>query len=195
MIDADIAEELGPELTPSRLELAELRIAGMTQRQLANHFEVSQKEISRRLREPAVSAFMAGAAKLQRMGLHLDSNGVLERVLVLADANLADFLDESGELVKDLSSLPPELMAAVQSYEETTSPTGAVTRKLKLHSRLEALRLLGRHEAIGAWRDRVEVDASSGFAERMQAARARSSSKPELPSTSTTTGPDTPSDQ
>ena len=116
---------------------------------------------SMNLRHPAVIAYLQHrmAARAQRCEISQDR--VLEEARRLALVSMRDLVewDECGEVrVRPSSEISPEAAAAIQEIHSvrTESPSGEVTHrlKLKLHSKPDALKLLGQH--LGMFSERHE---------------------------------------
>lgn len=82
----------------------------------------------------------------------IKQDGVLQELAVVAFANIFDYMQMvDGEWVGvSPDNIPKELMGAVADIKETKS--GFV---YKLHDKMKALELIGRH--LGMWNDKVEV--------------------------------------
>ena len=106
----------------------------------------------------------AQAERAQRT--QIDADWVLRRLAAMADADLSDLHNEDGTL-KPVSEWPDVwrkgLIAGVETEEIKLGgePIGQV-RKVKIADRLKALELIGRHVAVGAWREKVEHSGPGG---------------------------------
>ncbi len=94
----------------------------------------------------------------QRTGITTDR--VLEEIARIAFSNLADYVDWShGAIsIKSSSGLNSAQTAAVSEIVETNTATGG-TIKIKLHSKMTALELLGKH--LKLFTDRQETTKGS----------------------------------
>jgi phage terminase small subunit len=90
----------------------------------------------------------------------------------IAFANVGDFLDENGE-VNIMSVMRPDAAAVAEVVTTQHEVDGRVTtrKRIKLHDKMRALELLGRHQAM--FTDRLEVEGLDTLAEEMKAARVR----------------------
>lgn len=104
------------------------------------------------------------AARSQRT--QIDADWVLRRLAAMADADMKDLHGPNGAL------LPVEqwpevwrrgLVAGIEA-DETRIDGGltVTTRKVKLADRIRTLELIGRHVAVGAWREKVEHTGPGG---------------------------------
>ena len=104
------------------------------------------------------------AARTQRT--QIDADHVLRRLAEQDAADLADIIDDDGT-VKPISQWPAVwrrgLVAGIEvvTVGNAEKGLGEIT-KLKLADRMKNLELLGRHTAVGAWRDKVEVMGEGG---------------------------------
>jgi phage terminase small subunit len=95
------------------------------------------------------------AAQVERIQFTADD--VLREVQLLATSNIADFLDATGGVVQNLSELPRDVLAAIESIKETRSANGEVVRSIKLYNKVQALRVAGTHVDVGAFLEKLEV--------------------------------------
>lgn len=83
---------------------------------------------------------------------------VVQELASIAFANKQDFYDENGRL-KGIRDLPRQVASALQSVEVSMGTDAAhnpmVTQKIRLHDKIKALELLGKH--LKLFTDRVEV--------------------------------------
>lgn len=82
--------------------------------------------------------------------LEVNAERVVRELAKVAFADAADFEECTGQTPKSLKELPPEQSAVVQEIGWTRQG-----RKIKLHSKTEALRDLGRH--LGLFTDNLKV--------------------------------------
>lgn len=108
----------------------------------------------------------------------------LDELSYLAHASLLDFFTEDGKLL-DPKDMPIEVAASLKKLEfeqlfgageegEGRQVVGRVA-KLELHDKVAALRLIGQH--YGVFKERVELTASSEFADLLREARERASAE------------------
>ena len=87
--------------------------------------------------------------------IDFDSDRVLLELKHIATSTMADFIDDQGRLITDLSKVRPEAAAAVECCEESIRADGSVVRKIKLYNRVPALEKVGRHVKVWAFEDRA----------------------------------------
>ena len=68
---------------------------------------------------------------------------------------MADFIDDTGRLITDLSKVRPEAAAAVEACEEPVRADGSIVRRIKLYNKVTALEKAGKHKMIRAFEDRA----------------------------------------
>ena len=128
----------------------------------------AEVEASKLLRIPEVAAAIAEAQKARAERTQVDADWVLRSLFASATADLADLYDASGAL-KPVHDWPlvwrTGLVAGVDTVQERDgsdedgNPQFVTVRKLKLSDRTRLLELLGRHTGVGAFKDKVEIDA------------------------------------
>lgn len=93
-------------------------------------------------------------AARERAGLTLD--WLVERLMRIADVNIADFGVWQGAWFRlhDSTTVPRELAYAISEVRE-----GKHGIAVKFHSKTQALEMLGRH--LGAFKDRVQHDVKT----------------------------------
>lgn len=114
----------------------------------------AEQAASRMLRDPAVKAYIEqGEVKLtEKVGLTAEL--VLEELLTIACADIADAYDADGTLLP-IKQMPLAVRKALASIE--TSDKGV---KVRRWDKVEALKLLGQH--LGAWKDRLQLEGEGG---------------------------------
>lgn len=91
--------------------------------------------------------------------LRVDADWVLERLKIIADANLLDYVkrNEKGVVEVDLSNITREQAEAISSIRIDNYPGGRQRIRFTLVDKLATLRDIGRHVAVGAFEHRVKV--------------------------------------
>lgn len=113
------------------------------------------QQASRLLANPDVKAAVAERTEQAIARAGVRQARVLEELAAIAFADVAELFDEDGNLCK-LKDVPARARAAIQAIdcEELLAGRGegrkpfAVVRKLRTHSKVEALKLLGQHLKI-----------------------------------------------
>lgn len=105
-----------------------------------------------------------GRAKLAAT-VHFNAEAVLRELAVLATTEVAsELIDDEGWLNGNLKDLSPEVRACISSLE--CNDQGGV--KIKFYDRIKALQLAGKHKAVRAYTEEVEVaDALSARLDRV----------------------------
>lgn len=113
--------------------------------------------------------------KAYAKALEARGSNITDRVIrgfrQIADADLRETVDAKGKPIP-LHKLPDSVTGALAGHEVTVDDAGRVTTKFKTNSRERALESLGRH--VGMFKDKLEVSGDLGFADRLSAARRRS---------------------
>ena len=118
------------------------------------------------LKKPEIASAIAAAQAERAKRTQIDADWVLKRLAAMADADLSDLHNSDGTL-KPASEWPEVwrkgLIAGMETDETTVGGEKVVTtRKVKIADRLKALELIGRHVAVGAWREKVEHSGPGG---------------------------------
>ena len=100
----------------------------------------------------------------------IDKGWILRRAKLLAEFSISKFIrQEGGEAVYDFSNATPDDWWCVEEYvtEETLSdlkasggeplPAGKVKKRIKTPSKIQALKLLGDHVDVAAFKDHSET--------------------------------------
>lgn len=121
-----------------------------------------------------VDRLLQGLAKK----LDITAERVLNELAKLAFVDIADIYNEDGGL-KQLSEMPEDARRAIVGIEIQEERIDGVvvgqTRKVKLADKKGALVDLGRH--LKLFTDKIELDDSSSFTEKLQKARERAKKK------------------
>lgn len=142
---------------------AAARRAGYSER---TAFRMGQENMQKH----AISAAIAAAQQARSERTKVDADWLLKRLHQEAEADLADLYREDGSL-KPVHEWPEVwrkgLVAGVEVLEEFSGSgrereqIGWV-KKVKLADRVKVKELIGRHVAIGAFRDKVEHTGPGG---------------------------------
>lgn len=121
---------------------------------------------SENLQKPDVADAIQVALDLRSERTRITADRVLVEVAKLGFSNIKDLFTEGGQL-KNLSSLPDEISAAVQSVEVVTKRVEGgkdheveYVHKIKMADKKASLELLGKHLKLFA--DRTEVTGADG---------------------------------
>jgi phage terminase small subunit len=131
-------------------------------------------------KDPRISSEIARGERALRSRYKRSAEKTLDEIALVAFGNVADLLDENGDL-KAFKDLPRHVSAMVASFEraelKATDPSTGETRvighthKVRMHSKLDALKLLATNE--GSLVAKVEVGGAGDFDERLRQSRER----------------------
>lgn len=134
------------------------------------------------LRNPKVAAAVAAAQQQRSERTKVDADWVLTRLAEEADADMADLYDASGNL-KPVHDWPKVwrtgLVAGIETVQERDgtdsdgNPVFVTVRKVKLADRTKIKELVGKHVAVGAFKDLLKVEGDLSISERMRRAEER----------------------
>lgn len=118
------------------------------------------------LKKPDIAAAIAAAQAQRSQRTQIDADWVLKRLAAMADADIADIYGPNGTL-RPVSEWPDVwrkgLVTGVETEEvRLGGETISTVRKAKLSERLKAIELIGRHVAVGAWKEKVEHTGPGG---------------------------------
>lgn len=127
---------------------------------------------SKLLKDPTVIKLMAEAKERKAVSLEITAERILAEMAKIAFSNIGDFYDlTQGVPVMNTANASPEAIAALS--EIAVGKTGI---KLKMHSKVDALKQLGAQ--FGLFKEAITHEAGDGFAEILAGIIA---SKPALP--------------
>ena len=119
---------------------------------------------SQLLRKPKVAARIAELQAEQARRLEFDADRLLLELVPICRSDIADLIGEDGRFVEDLSKLPSEVTAAIQSYRVVRKPNGYESVTIKFWNKLSALDLAGKHRNIQAFSVRKPCRGSGPIA-------------------------------
>lgn len=130
------------------------------------------------LHKPEIEAAIAEALAAREKRTGVTQDRVIRELARIGFSDIRTLFDEGGNLRK-MADLPDEVAAAVASVEVVTKSLGEgeveYVHKIKLWDKPKALEMIGRH--LKMFTDKIEVDASSGFAELLKRSRERARSR------------------
>lgn len=106
---------------------------------------------SQLLRKPKVAARIVELRADQAKRLQFDADDVLRALIPLCTSDITDLIDRDGRFVEDLSTLPHEIVVAIESYNFTRRPNGTVIVSVKFWNKITALALAGKHKNVQAF--------------------------------------------
>jgi len=157
-------------MTPKKRRFAEEYLldlnATAAARRAGYSAHTAEQQGPRLLGDVGVQAAIAEAQAKRAERTQIDADWVLKRLAAMADADLADLHNSDGTL-RPVADWPEVwrrgLVAGIEADESTVGGEKIVTtRKVKLADRLKAIELIGRHVAVGAWREKVEHTGPGG---------------------------------
>jgi phage terminase small subunit len=172
----------GEQLTFQELQFCELIDDGMSATQAVlkiythiTDYNVAANYAFRLLKHAKIKEYRREQKKavVERYGLTLES--LLADLVSIAGANLKDFIDENNE-VKDISKMPRQIVAAVESIETTVfldkndSSNSTCKTKFKLYNKLDAIEKLAKHLGLYEKDNDQKTKGLQSFAELVRRA-------------------------
>ena len=116
---------------------------------------------SRLLQQPDIAAAVADALEQRAARTRINADRVLLELARVAFANQRSVVDwgPGGIILKPSEGLDEDTSAAIAEVSETTGPK-SVTTKVKMHDKIKALELLGKH--LRLFKDKDEDDGGRG---------------------------------
>lgn len=123
------------------------------------------------LGKTCVSAAISAAKAARAEKVRMDSERVLQRLVDMAEADLADLYDDQGNLLHPNQWPEVWRQGLVVGVETFTVPKGvgpdgkieyAEVRKVRFADRLRVLELIGKHVNVGAFREQVGLSNPEG---------------------------------
>lgn len=129
------------------------------------------------LSKPVIKNYIEHLKAKRQETLDVDATYVLKRLIDIDQMDARDILNDDGS-VKPIFDWPDvwrQSISGVDLMEISNSENVAATlKKIKWPDKIKNLELLGRHVAVAAFKDRLEVSGNIGLAERVKKARERS---------------------
>jgi phage terminase small subunit len=136
------------------------------------------------LAKPNVAAAVKAALEDRAERTQINADWVLKRLAAEADADIADLYDEGGALLP-VNEWPliwrQGLVSGVDIEElyENDAEGGKQNigrvLKLRMSDRVKRLEMIGKHIAVNAFQDTIEIKGLDALAERLERAHARAS--------------------
>ena len=142
-------EEAGQTLTPKQKRFVEeyFKDLNATRAYIRAGYapRAARVEGHRLLKNPKISSVLQRAMKLRSRRAEHVQDQVVEGLKKVAFQKITDYVtwDDQGVVLKELS---PRRLAAI-SYIETKGPHSRIVR-VRLHDKMKALKLLGRHLGV-----------------------------------------------
>jgi len=127
------------------------------------------------LKKPEIAALVAKGKAERAERTKITADRVLQELARVAFSNIKDFVtfDSDGIVrIKNSEDLTPEQAACIaevtQVYTEKSS-----SFKFKLHDKLRALELVGKHVDVQAFKEKLEIAGDQDLIERLLRGRKR----------------------
>jgi phage terminase small subunit len=172
-------------LTPRQARFVEEYLIDLSAKQAAIRAGYSAKSAdkigSQNLAKPDIAAVIEAAKIARSQRTAVDSDWVLKRLALEAEADLADLYDEENRLkpVKDWPLIWRQGLVAGVEVEELFEGVGedrvqiGYTKKLRLSERVRRIELIGKHIGVQAFQEQVKVSGLDGLADRLRRAEER----------------------
>jgi phage terminase small subunit len=149
----------------------------------------SRNQAARWMAKDDIREAIEEGEELMSATVRFDATTVLRELAILAVTDITELIDEEGHLRCDLKDVPPEMMACIQSLEEDSwnekqfddetgeelDPIKHTRIKVKLYDRIKAITQAGKHKAVRAFAEDIEVvDTLSATLDAILDARSRS---------------------
>ncbi len=147
-------------LTPKQQRFVEEYLIDLNATQAAIRAGYSEKTANEigaeNLAKPSIAKAIQDALKERSERVQIDADYVLKRLVEIDQMDVLDIMDEKLNM-KPLDEWPPIWRQYVNSIEnmEITDSAGWM-RKIKWPDKVKNLELLGKHIAVGAFKDKVE---------------------------------------
>nr|WP_308808236.1 MULTISPECIES: terminase small subunit [unclassified Providencia] len=139
----------------------------------AGYAEVSAcKRASQLMKDPRVIDRIAQLMQQRNKRKKLDADSVLERLVNMLDADIADILTNTGD-IKPIKDWPAVWRKSINAFEIAVIDEKVTVKKVKLLDKLRVLEMVGKHVDVNAFRERYQVDVTISLADKLAAARKR----------------------
>ncbi|HCR3184446.1 TPA: terminase small subunit [Morganella morganii] len=130
------------------------------------------KRASVLMADPRIQERIAQLMQQRNKRTKMSADTVLKRLVEMLDADIADILNEKGD-IKPISEWSPVWRKSVAAFDIIDIDGDTRLKKVKLLDKLKVLELIGKHVDINAFRERVQVDVNISLADKLAAARKR----------------------
>lgn len=127
------------------------------------------------LKKPQIAIAIKQAMDSRNKRVQINADYVLNRLVEIDQLDVLDILDNAGNF-KPIMEWPKtwrQTLSGVDLQEIMSGDVETVIRKIKWPDKLRNLELLGKHVAVSAFREQVEVNVTHTLSERMAKARER----------------------
>ena len=139
--------------------------------------KTANEQASRLLANVSVQAHLQKRMKEREQRTEINADYVLKRLVEIDQLDVLDILDNAGNF-KPIMEWPKtwrQTLSGVDLQEIMLGDVETIIRKIKWPDKLRNLELLGKHVAVSAFREQVEVNVTHTLSERMAKARERAS--------------------
>ncbi|MBG6028376.1 terminase small subunit [Proteus mirabilis] len=130
------------------------------------------KRASQLMADPRIQERIAQLMQQRNKRTKMSADNVLKRLVDMLDADIADILNEKGD-IKPISEWSPIWRKSVAAFDIIDIDGDTRIKKVKLLDKIKVLELIGKHVDINAFRDRVQVDVNVSLADKLASARKR----------------------
>lgn len=118
-----------------------------------------------------IQQFMTVAMRERAKRTEIKADHVLQRLADVAFANMGDYAawGPKGVVLREMAELGPRQLAAIQEVSQTVTKEGG-SKRIKLHDKLKALELLGRH--LHLWDRETGTEEKPDWREMLAVLRA-----------------------
>lgn len=127
------------------------------------------------LKKPQIAIAIKESMDSRNKRVQINADYVLTRLVEIDQLDVLDILDNAGNF-KPIMEWPKtwrQTLSGVDLQEIMSGDVETVIRKIKWPDKLRNLELLGKHVAVSAFREQVEVNVTHTLSERMAKARER----------------------
>lgn len=167
------------KLTPKQARFVEEYLIDLNATQAAIRAGYSERTArfiaAENLSKPNIAAAIEVVLAERSEKTAIDAEWVLRRLVIEAEADVADLYDADGNLkpVHDWPEIWRKGLVAGIDVEITGGDWPVTIKKLRLSDRLKRIELIGKHVDINAFKERVEIDGVSDLAARLERAHRR----------------------
>ena len=153
-------------LTPKQQRFVDEYLIDLNAKQSAIRAGYSEKTASeigyKLLQKPDVEEAIIDAKKNRQQRLQVDSDYVLKRLVEIDQMDVLDIMDDKHNLLplREWPKVWRQYLSSLESLE-LSDADGAV-KKIKWPDKVKNLELLGKHIAVGAFKDKVEMTGKDG---------------------------------
>ena len=154
------------DLTPKQQRFVEEYLIDLNATQAAIRAGYSEKTAqqmgSENLLKPVVAKAIQEASDARQERTQVDADYVLKRLVEIDQMDVLDIMDDNGN-VKPLKEWPKVWRQSISNIESVSLEDEAGwLKKIKWPDKVKNLELLGKHIAVGAFKEKVEHTGANG---------------------------------